>query len=67
MKCLYLLLQYKENNIYGASKERYNTMTTRNRAELGSVTVKGFLTKGISEVEILTGMVRVEIQHKQSV
>ena len=67
MKCLYLLLQYKENNIYGASKERYNTMTTRNRAELGSVTVRGFLTKGISEVEILTGMVRVEIQHKQSV
>ena len=67
MKCLYLLLQYKENNIYGASKERYNTMTTRNRAELGSVTVRGFLTKGISEVEILTGMVRVEIQHKQSI
>ena len=67
MKCLYLLLQYKENNIYGASKERSNTMTTRNRVELGSVTVRGFLTKGISEVEILTGMVRVEIQHKQSV
>ena len=44
--------------MYGVSKERSNTMITRNRAELGLVAVRGFLTKGLSEVEILMGMVK---------